>query len=96
MKQLTKEQAIAFSELGEWRKWTDEQIVRFQLFQDRLCIDFGRFQEAMNSVLDRDVFTHEFAYSDNLKKEYLEAKEPPTLDEIINLIPEDKRLIIKL
>ena len=50
MEQLTKEQAIAFAESGEWKSWTDEQIVRFQLFQDKLCMDFGRFHEAMEIV----------------------------------------------
>jgi hypothetical protein len=32
MRQLTKEEAIKFSESGIWKEWSDEQIVRFQLF----------------------------------------------------------------
>ena len=96
MKQLTKKQAIKFSESKVWETWTDEEIVRFQLFQEKLCMDFSRFHEAISKVLDRDVYTHEFADTDSLKEEYLGSKEPPTLDEIINLIPEDKRIIIQL
>ena len=96
MEQLTKEQAILFSNFVEWKHWTSEEIVRFQLFQDKLCMDFLHFHKATEEVLERDVFVHEFSNPDNLIKEYLGAKEPPTLDEIINLIPEDKRLIIKL
>ena len=95
MKQLTKEQAIAMAESGAWKDWTDEQIVRFQLFQNRLCMDFSRFHEAMGNVLDRPVYTHEFAYPDKLKEEYLGVKEKPSMEEIINLIPEEKRIIIK-
>lgn len=98
MKQFTKEQAIAFAESGVWKEWSNEQIVRFQLFQDRLCIDFSRFHEAVEKVLDRPVFTHEFGSVGimGIKEEYLGVKSAPTLDEIINLIPEEKRLFINI
>jgi hypothetical protein len=93
VKQLTKEQAIAFAQSGEYKTWTDDQIIRFQLFQEKLCMGFSRFHEAMEKVLGRPVFTHEFG-SDGLKKEYLGCKEAPTLEEILNMIPEEKRIII--
>lgn len=94
MEQLTKEQAIAMAESKIWQSWTAEQIVRFQLFQSRLCMPFDKFHEAIETVLGRPVYTHEFAYSDELKKEYLGVKEAPTLAEIMSLIPADKRIII--
>lgn len=62
----------------------------------KLCLDFSRFHEAVEKVLQRPVFTHEFAEPDELKKEYLGVKEAPTLEEIINLIPEEKRIVIGL
>jgi hypothetical protein len=58
-------------------------------------MDFGRFHEAIEAVLKRPVFTHEFAYRENIVKEYLGEKPMPTLDEIIELIPAEKRIIIK-
>jgi hypothetical protein len=94
MEQLTKEQAIAFAESGVWKEWTNEQIVRFQLFQDKMCMPFSRFHEAITKVLGREIWTHEFAFIDEIKKEYLGAKDAPTFEEIVNLIPEEKRLII--
>ena len=96
MKQLTEEQAIAFAESGLWETWSDEQIVRFQLYQRKVCLDFSRFMTALNSVLGRSVFTHELAGSnlDNLKREYLGDKQPPTFEEIIELIPKEKRIVI--
>lgn len=94
MRQLSKEQAIKMYKSKAWENWTDERIVRFQLFQDKLCIDFSKFHKAISKVLKRDVYTHEFAYPDELRKEYLAAKNAPTIDEIINLIPEERRLII--
>lgn len=94
--QLNKEQAIAMFESKVYESWTSEQIVRFQLFQDRLCMPFDVFHKAITEVLNRDVFTHEFAYRDSLILEYLGEKPAPTFDEIMNLIPEEKRLIIRL
>ena len=95
MKQLTEKQAINMANSKIWKNWTNEQIVRFQLFQDRLCMPFDRFHEAIEKVLKRPVYTHEFAF-DEIKKEYLGEKSPPTFEEIINLIPEDKKIIIEI
>jgi len=92
--QLTKEQAIAIAESGEWEEWTDEYIVSFQLFQQRLCMNFGRFHEAVKKVLDRPIWTHEFAYIENLQQEYRKEKETPDMVEILNLIPAEKLLVI--
>ncbi len=96
MEQLTEHQAIELAKSGIWKTWTDEQIVRFQLFQERLSMDFSTFQKAMEQVLKRPVFTHEFAFVDELRREYLGTQNAPTLKEIINLIPKDKRILIGL
>ena len=93
MKQLTQKEAVSVYDSGVWKNWSNEEIVKFQLFQDRLCVDFSRFQEAMQNVLGRPVFTHEFGFRDDLIKEYLGIKEAPTFEEIINLIPKDKLII---
>ena len=95
MKQLTKEQAIKFGKSRIYDKWTYEQIVRFQLFQEKMCMPFSIFHEAIEKVLDRPVYTHEFGMNyEGIVLEYLGEKEAPTLDEIIELIPKEKRLII--
>lgn len=95
MKQLTKEQAIAIAEGGEWKDWTDEEIVRFQMYQDRLCVDFSRFHQAVEAVLGRPVFTHEFAFP-RLREEYEGRWPAPTFEEIISLIPAEKLIQIGL
>ena len=94
MKQLSKQEAIKFENSQVWEDWPDDQLAGFQLFQKRLCIDFSRFHKAMETVLDRPIFTHEFADRDKLIAEYLGKKEPPTMEEILNLIPKEKRLIL--
>lgn len=83
MIQIERETAIKIAESGIWRTWTDEQIVRFQLYQDRLCMDFDRYHEAIENVLNRSVWTHEFADMTSLRAEYEKKKPAPTFDEIM-------------
>ena len=92
--QLTQEQAIEMAKSNVWKDWTSEQVVRFQMFQHRLCMDFSHFHKCVQDVLGRPVFTHEFAFRDDMVREYLGEKEAPTFDDIINLIPSEKRLVI--
>lgn len=61
MKQMTEAQAIALYNSKKWETWTDEQIVGLQIYQNLLCIPFGRFHAAVEKVLGRPVWTHEFA-----------------------------------
>lgn len=97
MKQLTSQEAIAFAESKVWHDWNHEQIVRLQLFQDKLCVPFNQFHEAIEAVLGRPVYTHEFGLNWNgIVAEYLGTRSAPSFDEIIALIPEEKRVIIKL
>lgn len=94
MKQITKEQAILIYDSGIWQDWSDEEKVRFQLYQNRLSMPFDEFHSALEVVLNRPVYSHEMF--ENLRAEF-EGKQPaPTLDELINMIPADKRLIIKM
>lgn len=96
-KQLTKEQAIELYKSDAWRDWTDEEVVRFQLFQQKLCMDFSRFHKAIEKVLDRPVYTHEFGMNyEGIVEEYLGTKKASTFDEIINMIPQEKRIIVQV
>lgn len=96
MKQLTEEQAIAFAENKCYEGITYRQIAEFQIEQNRLCMPFDVFHNAIEKTLGRPVFTHEFAFPEELKKELYGEKEPPTLEEICALIPEEKLILIKL
>ena len=96
MKQLTKEQAIAFGENKLYENMTYRQIAEFQMEQDKLCMPFGVFHEAMEKTLGRPVFLHEFAFREELRKELYGEKEPPTFEEICALIPKEKLMVIKL
>lgn len=94
MEQLTKEQAIAFYDSGIWKAWSEHEIAEFQLYQNRICVPFDTFHRCITVALNRPVYTHEFMNVRDLRAELLGNKEAPTLADILNLIPEDKRIII--
>lgn len=55
------------------------------------------FHEAVEKALGRPVWTHEFGLNwDGLKKELMGEAPAPTMQEIIDLIPEEKRIIVEV
>ena len=92
---MTREQAVALYDSGFWKDMTDRERATFQLFEDRLCMPFDVFHEAVEKTLGRPVFTHEFGPgADGLRSELIGEKAAPTFDEILSLIPEGKRVIV--
>lgn len=94
MDEITKEQALALHESGWWKTLTARDIVAFQLFTDRLCMPFGDFHKAVEGALGRSVWTHEFGSSGGLQAEFLGDKPAPSFEQILDLIPADKRIIL--
>ena len=96
--QLTKEQAIEFAKSEAWKEMTLRQRAEFQVLQPLLCMPFSIYHEAVEKTLGRPVYTHEFSNlgHDGLIAELFEGKEPPTLQEIMDMIPEEKRIIISI
>ena len=93
---LTKKEAIAMAKTGWWKTKTPEEIVKFQLFEKKLCMDYSAFHEAIEKVLSRPVWTHEFGLSyDQLQQEYLGKRKKPTMEDILGLLPKEKTIIVK-
>lgn len=92
--QFAKEEAIDFYNSNIWQDWGDKQIFEVAFFQKKLCVPFSKLHKATEAALNRKVYSHEFANPDNLAKEYFGTLPAPTLKQIIDLIPEEKRLII--
>ena len=95
-KQLTQKEAVILYETKAWEKWSAEEIAKFQLFQDRLCMPFDVFHKAVEEVLGRPVWNHEFASVDDLRKEYLKERPAPSFEDIVGLLPQtayDKAII---
>jgi len=95
-RKLSREEAIELYKSAITDSWTSEQIVRFQLFQRRLAVDFTRYHTALQEVLGRQVFTHEIFEEGHLEREYLGTKDAPSIDEIASLIPSEKLLIANI
>ena len=94
---MTKEQAIKLAGTRFWEEMTFEQRAKFQLAERRLCMRFGVFHEAVEKTLGRPVFTHEFGLNyDGLVAEMFDGADPPTMDEIMEMIPADKRVVVEL
>lgn len=94
-KSIGKAEAIRLFDSGWWKDKTDREIAVFQMFTEELAVPFGRFQEAMEKALGRPVWTHELGLNwEGLAAELMGDKPAPTMQEIIELIPKDKRLII--
>lgn len=92
---MTREEAITLFESKFWEQMSLEERAKFQLFERKLCMPFDLFHEAVEKTLGRPVFTHEFGLNwEGLQKELLGESPHPTMEEIINLIPKNKRIIV--
>jgi hypothetical protein len=92
---ITKEKAIELGESHWWEFATQREIAEFQMDAQLMCCPFGVFHKAVEDTLGRPVFTHEFDMDwDGIKAEMAGEKPPPTMEQIINLIPEEKRIIV--
>lgn len=67
---MTKEQAIEFANSKKYETMSNLEIVKFQLFEPKMCMPFSVFQSALSDVLGRPIYTHEFADAESLKKEF--------------------------
>lgn len=92
--QITREQAIALCESRVWEQWTPRQRAEFQLRQERLAMPFDVFHAAVEASLGRSVWTHEFGMNwDGLIAELDGLADPPSMAEIIAMIPREKAVV---
>jgi hypothetical protein len=92
---MTREEAISLSESKFWEGMTLRERAVFQINEPLLCMPFEVFHEAVEKTIGRPVFTHEFGLNyEGIKNEIMNGAPPPTMEEIINMIPEEKRAIV--
>lgn len=96
MSQMTREEAVAFAQHGLWRHLSVKDRGRLQLCQSLLCMPLEAFHEGIEALLGRPVFTHEFAFMDRLRSEAEGHMPTPSLFDILELIPADKRVVLDL
>ena len=57
---MTREQAIELAESKFWESMSFRERATFQLFEEKMCMPFDVFHEAIVKTLGRPVWTHEF------------------------------------
>lgn len=93
---IGREKAIALYNSEWWKGLDHRAIAKFQLFTAELSMPFEVFHEAIEKTLGRPVFTHEFGLNyDGIVLEFLGEKDAPTMQEIMDLIPADKLIVIQ-
>lgn len=96
-KQLSKSEAIEYFDNKKWEGLDYREIATFQMRQKRLCIPFSVFHEAVEKTLGRPVWTHEFALNyDGILKELEGGDDNPTMQEIIEMLPADKTIVVQV
>ena len=93
-----KVQAIRSKYENKWWESSDPfEVAWGQLNEPALIMYFGKFHEAIEKALGRPVYTHEFGLNAEGLKEEMQGKRPaPSLNEIIEMIPEEKRVVVEL
>lgn len=91
---MTREEAIALDSSKWWESVGMAKAGFLQLHQPLLCMPFEKFHEAVEFLLGRPVWTHEFAFSEKLKQEALDG-DRPSVQEILALIDIDKLVILQ-
>ncbi len=72
-----------------------QQRAEFQITQNLLCMPFDKFHEAIEKTLNRPVYTHEFGINiEGLTNELFNDGKPPTFEELINMIPKEKLIML--
>lgn len=88
---LTKENAVALVETKFWEQMTPYQIASFQLFQSRLCMPFDVFHGAVDDFAPGCSTISFGLLVPELQKAVRGDKGPPTLQEILDSVPESVR-----
>lgn len=93
--EITKEQAIELAGSNFWESMSPREIAEFQMNTPKFCMPFGVFHKALEEALGRPVWTHELGMrADDIRKELNGEKGAPSMEEIINMIPAEKRMIV--
>ena len=81
--------------LVDFTTWTKEDIVRWQFFQERLCMEFGIFHAAVEHILGGAILTHMFVTCQTkLEGAMLDKLTPMDLAEFATKIPSNINKLI--
>ncbi len=92
-KPIDTDQAIALNDSNWWADMIAKDVVKFQLFIGELSMPFDIFHTLTETVLGRPIYPYEFGPNGRLQQEFLDLfSEPiPSFDELVLLLPDDKK-----
>lgn len=90
----TPKEAIALAKTSWWKGRDPLEVALWQMDAGLLSMDFGDFHEAVEKALGRPVWTHEFANPKALREEFFKERPAPSMAEILDLIPAEKRIVV--
>lgn len=94
-RKIGRDAAIALAETKWWEGKSATEIATFGMEVAELCCPWSVFHEAIEKALGRPVYTHEFGLNPaGLLAELYSDKPSPTFQEIVELIPSEKRILI--
>jgi hypothetical protein len=89
---IGRARAVALYGSQWWVGRGPREIAKFQLHTVELCLPFEVFHQAVEAALGRSVWLHEFGLNvAGLIQELFDERDAPTLDDILDLLPPDKR-----
>jgi hypothetical protein len=92
---IGREAALALIDKKWWEGKSSRDIAEFQMLTAELCMPFGDFHKAIEEAVGRPIFTHEFGMNwDGIVAELFDGAPAPSFDEILEMIPADKRIVI--
>ena len=84
---MTREEAVVKQSTEWWKTATAEEIMEFQINEERLCCPWAVFQDAVEECLGRPVWTHEFAKPENLIAEKAGKREfEGPIESLVNVL----------
>lgn len=91
---LTREQALALYDTEFWESLAYVERARFQLSEERLCMPFDIFVEAVERALGRPVRVGEFLQPRRLLAELSGEQTVLDVDDLLSLLPEQNRILL--
>lgn len=91
---LTREQALALYDTEFWESLAYVERARFQLSEERLCMPFDIFVEAVERALGRPVRVGEFLQPRRLLSELSGEQTVLDVDDLLSLLPEQNRILL--
>ncbi|MDX1514774.1 MAG: hypothetical protein R3174_13635 [Gammaproteobacteria bacterium] len=91
---LSRDQAVALYDSKFWRHLNMEERACFQLREERLCMPFAVFHQAVETCLQREVGAAEYLRPRRLLRELSRDAAPPAKETILELVPANCRTLL--